>query len=77
MSTEFLNLDAIEGRAEAATEGPWKQTHDIKRGVKLWGRDDAGGPLFYVFSGVERARVSEEDPDPQWLKDTRFVRSAR
>lgn len=68
-------LGEIAERASATSPGPWRQTHDMKLGVKLW--DAEGHPLFAAIGGIEHSRISEADPIPQWRKDCDFAREAR
>jgi hypothetical protein len=68
-----VELAEIAEAASKATPGPWRQTRDIKRGVKLWGAD--GSPLFASIAGVAHSTITPEDPVPQWQKDCDFVRA--
>jgi hypothetical protein len=52
--------------ADAPTdEKHWSATFHTGFGAKIW---YDGRPMFQVISGVEDARVTPEDPKPQWLK---------
>lgn len=71
-----MDLDAIENRANAATEGPWEYD-----GRTLWGRDDIGRikavtPEDRVFTAAARtdvpdlvARVRELEAENGKLRD--------
>lgn len=71
-----MDLDVIEQRANAATEGPWEYD-----GRTLWGRDDIGRikavtPEDRVFTAAARtdvpdlvARVRELEAENEKLRD--------
>jgi len=68
-------LEEIRQRESKASKGPWKQTHNIKYGVKIW--NDTDEALFAVISDASHSQITESDQVPQWQKDCDFVREGR
>lgn len=78
MTSDLIDsrISEIRERLAKATKGPWIQTWDIARGVKIWPSEHGSHPIFQVLGGVSYSHVIDADPVPQWKKNADFVMHA-
>jgi hypothetical protein len=71
--TAPLDLDAIEARAEAATEGPWWPEGKVIGGWRIYARDREQAPDFTEVGSVREVFVGTGQHDA----DADFIAHAR